>query len=32
MDLINYELLPAIVVSTKDDEHLGRIKVSLPGG
>ena len=31
MDLMNYELLPAVVVSTKDDEHLGRIKVSIPG-
>ena len=32
MDLIDYELLPGVVSSIKDPEHLGRIKVSLPGG
>lgn len=31
MDLSNYEILPGVVISVKDDEHLGRIKVALPG-
>lgn len=32
MNLIDYELLPGVVVSVKDDECLGRVKVALPGG
>lgn len=31
MDLLNYELLPGVISSVKDDEHLGRLKVTLPG-
>lgn len=31
MDLLDYELLPGVVASVKDEELLGRIKVSLPG-
>lgn len=30
MDLNDYEILPGVVISVKDDEHLGRIKVALP--
>lgn len=30
MNLSDYELLPGVVISVKDDEHLGRIKVALP--
>lgn len=29
---MDYELLPGVVISVKDDEHLGRIKVAVPGG
>lgn len=32
MNLSDYELLPGVVVSVKDEEHLGRIKASVPGG
>ena len=31
MDLSNYEIMPGVIVSVKDDEMLGRIKVSIPG-
>lgn len=31
MDLSDYELLPGVVCSVKDDEHLGRIKATVPG-
>lgn len=31
MDLMDYELLPGVVISAKDDQCLGRIKVALPG-
>ena len=32
MDLMDYELLPGVVVSVEDKQHLGRIKVALPSG
>lgn len=32
MELIDYELLPGVVVSVKDEECLGRVKASVPGG
>lgn len=32
MNLSDYELLPGVIASVKDEEHLGRIKVSVPGG
>lgn len=31
MDLLNYELLPGVIASVKDEDCLGRIKVSVPG-
>lgn len=32
MNLSDYELLPGVVASCKDEEKLGRLKVSVPGG
>jgi hypothetical protein len=32
MNLSDYELLPGVIVSVKDEEMLGRIKVAVPGG